>query len=218
MFAISSILVGVVFFLLGHFKMGKIVYFFPTHVLIGLIGGIGILVGKTGLENTLSSTVSVRSLVDGWNHWLIVVALEIILRLLEFGTSDKEGQPRFALLSPIFFCMITPCFYFILFAFKIPISVARDASYFFPSLSNIDTDDGIPTTAIEFGTPWDLWKVRIAVVQKTFRKLSSLSLLLTIRRSCMCLLCRHRVDFIYIFFLNTFITNTIPSRLLILSI
>ena len=75
MYAIASVLVGVVFFLLGKFEMGKIVYFFPTHVLIGLIGGIGILLCKTGMENTLADTVSISAMIEGWNLWVIVVAL-----------------------------------------------------------------------------------------------------------------------------------------------
>ncbi|MGK3741628.1 MAG: hypothetical protein ACI90V_008481 [Bacillariaceae sp.] len=163
MFGISSLLVGIVFFLLGYFKMGKVVYFFPTHVLIGLIGGIGILLCKTGLENTLANTVSISSMIEGWNHWIIVVTLEIILRFLEYLLTDSKGNPRFALLSPIFFCMITPCFYLAMFILKIPISVAKDAGYFFPSLSNLDdnaNDEGGASLGVEFGTPWDLWKVR----------------------------------------------------------
>ena len=157
MFGISSLLVGIVFFLLGKFQMGKIVYFFPTHVLIGLIGGIGILLCKTGLENTLAQTVSITSMVEGWNLWIIVVLLELLLRTLEYTTTDSKGNPRFALLPPIFFCMITPCFYLTLWILKISISESKDAGYFFPSLSSFgDTDDSLDTN---FGTPWDLWKV-----------------------------------------------------------
>jgi hypothetical protein len=157
MFGISSLLVGIVFFLLGKFQMGKIVYFFPTHVLIGLIGGIGILLCKTGLENTLAQTVSVTSMVEGWNLWIIVVVLELILRTLEYTTTDSKGNPRFALLPPIFFCMITPCFYLTLWISKIPISESKNAGYFFPSLSNFDDSD--VSLDANFGTPWDLWKV-----------------------------------------------------------
>lgn len=37
-FALSSIVVGLVFFLLGKFKVGSAVYFFPRHVITGCIG------------------------------------------------------------------------------------------------------------------------------------------------------------------------------------
>ena len=165
MFGISSLLVGLVFFLLGKFQMGKIVYFFPTHVLIGLIGGIGILLCKTGLENTLANTVSISSMVEDWNLWIIVVALELVLRFLEYVTTDSKGNPRFALLSPIFFCMITPCFYLALLILNIPISDSKDAGYFFPSLNNVDdnNEDDVSLNT-KFGTPWDLWKVRRKLV------------------------------------------------------
>jgi len=157
MFGIASLMVGVVFFLLGKFQMGKIVYFFPTHVLIGLIGGIGILLCKTGLETTLADTVSITSMVGSWNLWIIVVALELILRTLEHITTDSKGKPRFALLAPIFFCMITPCFYLTLWISKISISASQHAGYFFPSQSNLG-DSVVPLDA-RFGTPWDMWKV-----------------------------------------------------------
>lgn len=159
MFGMASLMVGCVFYLLGKFKMGKVVYFFPTHVLIGLIGGIGILLCKTGLENTLAKAVTITSIAEGWNLWVVVVALELILRILEYATTDSKGKPKFALLSPIFFCMITPGFYLILWISNIPISESRDAGYFFPPLSSDfgESDQSLNTT---FGTPWDLWKVR----------------------------------------------------------
>ncbi len=157
MFGIASLMVGTVFFLLGKFQMGKIVYFFPTHVLIGLIGGIGILLCKTGLENTLASTITINSMVEGWKLWIIVVVLEVILRALEYGTTDSKGNQKFALLSPIFFCMITPGFYSILWILNIPISQSKDAGYFFPPLG--DSEESDITMDAKFGTPWDLWKV-----------------------------------------------------------
>jgi SulP family sulfate permease len=159
MFGIASLMVGIVFFLLGKFQMGKIVYFFPTHVLIGLIGGIGVLLCKTGLENTLAKTVSIASMVEGYNLWLIVVALELILRILEYATTNSKGNAKFALLSPIFFCMITPCFYLTLWVAKIPISEAKQAGYFFPSMNNVGESD--VSMDVKFGTPFDLWKVCI---------------------------------------------------------
>jgi SulP family sulfate permease len=52
LFGFSSLLVGLVFYLLGHFKLGRVVYFFPSHVLVGCIGGIGLFIGefKTKVE------------------------------------------------------------------------------------------------------------------------------------------------------------------------
>lgn len=38
LFGLSSVIVGLVFYFLGRMKLGKIFYFFPTHVLVGCIG------------------------------------------------------------------------------------------------------------------------------------------------------------------------------------
>lgn len=37
-FAISTICVGICFYMLGYFEMGNAVYFFPKHVIVGCIG------------------------------------------------------------------------------------------------------------------------------------------------------------------------------------
>ena len=41
LFRLSSVLVGIVFFLLGCLELGRVVYFFPRHLSIVCIGGIG---------------------------------------------------------------------------------------------------------------------------------------------------------------------------------
>jgi SulP family sulfate permease len=162
MFAISSVLVGVVFYSLGKFQWGKVVYFFPTHVLIGLIGGIGVLIAKTGIEVTISDTLTIGSVVQQWRLWIVVAGLELFLRFLEYVTTDAKGKPMFSLLSPVFFCMITPLFYLALCIFHVPVSAAKDAGYFFPSLDSAG-EDASPSNDVGFGTPWDMWKVRSVI-------------------------------------------------------
>ncbi|KXN68546.1 hypothetical protein CONCODRAFT_26477, partial [Conidiobolus coronatus NRRL 28638] len=51
-FALSTILTGVVFLLLGWFKLGSIMEFFPRHILIGCIGGLGVFLFQTGFKAT----------------------------------------------------------------------------------------------------------------------------------------------------------------------
>lgn len=41
LFGLSSVLVGLSFYTLGKLELGRVVYFFPNHVLVGCIGGIG---------------------------------------------------------------------------------------------------------------------------------------------------------------------------------
>lgn len=40
-FAASSVLTGIVFFLMGACRLGSLIGFFPRHILIGCIGGVG---------------------------------------------------------------------------------------------------------------------------------------------------------------------------------
>lgn len=49
-YAMSSILTGVVFFVLGSAKLGTLVNFFPHSILTGCIGGVGIFLFVTGIE------------------------------------------------------------------------------------------------------------------------------------------------------------------------
>lgn len=49
-FAFSSILTGIAFGLLGYFKLGSLSEFFPRHILVGCIGGVGAFLFVTGLQ------------------------------------------------------------------------------------------------------------------------------------------------------------------------
>jgi sulfate permease, SulP family len=49
-FSISSILTGVVFFLMGACRLGSLIGFFPRHILIGCIGGVGWFLVATAVE------------------------------------------------------------------------------------------------------------------------------------------------------------------------
>mgnify|MGYP001578745824 FL=1 len=47
-FALSSILTGLTFFALGALKLGSLSEFFPRHILVGCIGGVGAFLFVTG--------------------------------------------------------------------------------------------------------------------------------------------------------------------------
>lgn len=49
-YAISSILTGLVFLLMGYFRFGYVVGFIPRHILTGCIGGVGVFLIVTGFE------------------------------------------------------------------------------------------------------------------------------------------------------------------------
>ncbi|ORY02566.1 hypothetical protein BCR34DRAFT_605537 [Clohesyomyces aquaticus] len=54
-YAMTSLLVGSTFLLLGLFRCGRIVDYFPRNVLVGAIGAIGLLLFGLGLELTIPS-------------------------------------------------------------------------------------------------------------------------------------------------------------------
>lgn len=74
-------------------------------------------------------------------HLLMVVfVFEIGLRLLTHWTKESSGKPRYPLLSPIYFCLITPLFYLGIWASGSSIETAVDAGYFFPLLNDSGGD------------------------------------------------------------------------------
>lgn len=160
MFGLSSIVVGLVFYFLGKRKLGRVVYFFPTHVLIGLIGGIGVYLAKTGMEVTMATVFSISNLLDHSTVLWVVFAFEVVLRILQKLLRDENGRPLYTLLSPIYFCMITPVFYLGLKIARLEIDQASDMGFYFPPL-----DDEAPSSDTGGGSMWldrhiwDMWTV-----------------------------------------------------------
>ena len=160
LFGLSSIIVGIVFYMLGRLKLGRIIYFFPTHVLVGCIGGIGIFIAKTGVEVTIDTEFSFRSLLEKVNLLVVVLAFEIMLRILEQVTKDENGKSRYPLLSPVYFCMMTPIFYAVLWGFDVSFVEAENAGFLFPSMteactSTVDCDATSATVSTIWGIVFD---------------------------------------------------------------
>ena len=116
LFGLSSVIVGLVFYLLGKLELGRVVYFFPSHVLVGCIGGIGAFITVTSLEVTTNTTFLFTA--EGFNECIVknihllapVLSFELVLRLL-MKLTEKNGEPQYPLLGPIYYCCITPVFY-----------------------------------------------------------------------------------------------------------
>ena len=49
-FALSTVVCALIFFLLGFLNAGSLMQFFPRHVLIGCIGGVGLFLVMTSFE------------------------------------------------------------------------------------------------------------------------------------------------------------------------
>jgi len=130
-FALSTLIMGVCFYVLGKYKLGKAVNYFPRHFIIGCIGGIGIFVTTTGFEVSTGRPWqwcwhAVQTYTDETVYplWVVVVALVIILNIL-IRVID------FPLLPPLYFVGIIPCFYVVLMACGVDADVARAGQWIF---------------------------------------------------------------------------------------
>jgi SulP family sulfate permease len=114
-YCLSSILTGLIFLALGAFKLGNLVSFFPRHILIGCIGGVGFFLVVTGIEvsarlegslnydlDTLNKLIS----SDTWYLWTLPLALAIIIMVLR-----RLSKSPFVL--PAFFITVFATFYII---------------------------------------------------------------------------------------------------------
>ncbi|OSC98639.1 hypothetical protein PYCCODRAFT_1374821 [Trametes coccinea BRFM310] len=139
-FAFSSILTGFTFFLLGALRLGSLIGFFPRHILVGCIGGVGVFLVITGL------TVSTRISDDDFSlsletfkffvlnmhnlvMWLPAFLLAVLLRII---THKWEHQ----LIFPIYFCIIPAIFYIVVAAARIDLGGLRDAGWLFDMSSS----------------------------------------------------------------------------------
>lgn len=138
LFGLSSIVTGLMFYGLGKAGMGKVVYYFPSHVLVGFIGGIGVFIAvsstsvMTGKDFEFTAD-GVRNLAANFGAFAPALSFEIALRILMAVLKDENGKPKFSLLAPVFFISIVPMFYIALYLLGISMEQATTAGYFFPA-------------------------------------------------------------------------------------
>lgn len=133
-FAMSSILTGIVFFLLGAFGLGSVVSFFPRHILIGCVGGVGFFLFVTGIEVSarLSGNLDYdietgRALIakDTIALWTIPLALSIaLLIILRFNRAPYVVPGFFIAVAVVFYIVVTA-----VTSFNIPL--ARENGWIF---------------------------------------------------------------------------------------
>ncbi|KAJ3333512.1 hypothetical protein HDU76_007278 [Blyttiomyces sp. JEL0837] len=113
-YAMSTILTGIAFFLLGYFRLGSLIQFFPRHILVGCIGGIGWFLFITGIEVTtggLKPSLDWEVITKLFSPGLLVLwggslSLAILLKAMQ----RKVHHPLFV---PIFYATVPLVFYFI---------------------------------------------------------------------------------------------------------
>ncbi|MCJ1439020.1 hypothetical protein MMC27_008410 [Xylographa pallens] len=113
-YSLSSILTGAVFYLMGRLKLGSLIGFFPRHILVGCIGGVGWFLVVTGIEvsarldgkleynlGTLMKLIQLDTIL----LWTIPLVLSVILLV----TKRWVQHP---LTDAIYFLSIICIFYF----------------------------------------------------------------------------------------------------------
>lgn len=111
-YCLSSMMTGLVFFLIGQFKFGFMVGFIPRHILIGCIGGVGWFLLATGFEVSARLEGSVQYNLDTLHRlfqadtvllWLFPLTLAIILFCCQARGVSKYFLPIYILSIPMIF-------------------------------------------------------------------------------------------------------------------
>ncbi|ORX89223.1 hypothetical protein K493DRAFT_234296 [Basidiobolus meristosporus CBS 931.73] len=132
-YAAATIFTGLTFMLLGVFKLGSLVGFFPRHILVGCIGGVGWFLFQTAIEVS-SRTPSFSFAPDILKKYLepSVLALwasslgaALLMRMLQ----KKIKHPMFV---PCFFLSIPVLFYSVVFFGGWTMEELRTSGWVFP--------------------------------------------------------------------------------------
>ena len=113
-YSLSSVLTGVVFYVMGRCKLGFLIGFFPRHILVGCIGGVGWFLVATGVEVSARldgnleynlSTLKKLGQADTIALWTIPLALATILLAIKRWVTSS-------LTDAVYFLSIMAVFYF----------------------------------------------------------------------------------------------------------
>ncbi|KAL8719707.1 MAG: hypothetical protein Q9225_003307 [Loekoesia sp. 1 TL-2023] len=141
-YSISSVVTGAVFFLMGKCRLGTLIGFFPRHILIGCIGGVGWFLVATGVEvsarldgnlNYDLRTLSKLFGADTIALWIVPLILAIFLFLIKHWVKHP-------LLDATYFISIIAIFYFFVAAIdKLELPDLRKTGWVFHA-----PDAGVP--------------------------------------------------------------------------
>lgn len=133
-YSISSMITGLVFYLMGKFKFGFMVGFIPRHILIGCIGGVGWFLIATGFEVSARMEGSLEYDLDTLKKlanpdtlplWMLPLFLAIVLFYSQSKVASKYFLPLYILSIPVIF-------YFFVFALDaLDVDTLRDGGWIF---------------------------------------------------------------------------------------
>ncbi|KAF6805231.1 sulfate transporter family protein [Colletotrichum sojae] len=111
-YALSSMMTGTVFYLMGKFNFGYMVGFIPRHILIGCIGGVGWFLVATGFEVSARMDGSLEYDLDTLHKlfqsdtvplWITPLLLAIVLFYGQARGASKYFLPLYIISIPIVF-------------------------------------------------------------------------------------------------------------------
>lgn len=117
-YSMSSVLTGLVFFLMGKCKLGALIGFFPRHILIGCIGGVGWFLVATGFEVSARLDGSLSYSLETLHKLLQpdIVALWVIPLVLAITLTVAKRWVHHPLTDATFFLSIIAIFYYFVLA------------------------------------------------------------------------------------------------------
>ncbi|RBR09946.1 uncharacterized protein FIESC28_09666 [Fusarium coffeatum] len=133
-FSVSAMMTGLVFYLMGRFKVGYMVGFIPRHILIGCIGGVGWFLIATGFEVSARLDGSLQYNLDTLKQlsdpatvplWVVPLVLAIILFYGQSKIPSKFFLPLFILAIPLIF------YFFVLALDTLDVDTLRDHGWIF---------------------------------------------------------------------------------------
>ncbi|KAH6898732.1 sulfate transporter family-domain-containing protein [Thelonectria olida] len=111
-YSVSAMITGLVFYLMGRFKVGYMVGFIPRHILIGCIGGVGWFLVATGFEVSARLDGSLEYDLDTLKQltdpatvplWVVPLVLAILLFYGQSKIPSKFFLPLYILAIPLIF-------------------------------------------------------------------------------------------------------------------
>ena len=143
---ISTIINGVLFFVVGYFKLGNVLHFFPRHVIMGMTAGFGVFLMSTAVESCTGIVMAeqnalsfVHALSPSMIYQLmIVLVFEMLLRLIEYLKCNELVVPFMMFFLPI-------AFYLVLAASGTTFDEARSNDWLFPKTASANW--------------WDTWQL-----------------------------------------------------------
>lgn len=139
-YAVSSIVTGIIFYSLGKLRLGALVGFFPRHILVGCIGGVGYFLVVTGIEvssrldgGILYNSETFKFLFGDYMvflRWFVPLLLTGLLILI-------QAKFHNSLIVPLFFIGVFSMFHLIIIIIPgLNLNVAKEYGWVFPSVED----------------------------------------------------------------------------------